>query len=159
MAAALTTVNPDLTLTFRPLSSVIDDSLAQDRLVAILSGSFGVLALMLAGLGLYGVTSYSVERRRREIGIRMALGAPRTDVVRLVLARVALLVGAGVIVGMATGLWTSRFVASLVYGVAPRDPVTHIAAAITLAVVAALAAWLPAWRASRVDPAEILRES
>jgi putative ABC transport system permease protein len=157
--AALTAVNPDLTLTFRPMSTVIDDSLAQDRLVAMLSAFFGVLALLLAGLGLYGVTAYAVARRRTEIGIRIALGAPPLGVVRLVLARVALLVGAGVIVGAGTSLWASRFVASLVYGLAPRDPVTLVGAAITLAVVGALAGWLPARRASRIDPAEVLRES
>ena len=120
VTAALTAVNPDLTLTFRPLSTVIDDSLAQDRLVAMLSGFFGVLALLLAGLGLYGVTAYAVARRRTEIGIRMALGAPPARVVRLVAARVALLVGAGVIVGAAVSLWAStvRRVAGLRPGAA-----------------------------------------
>ena len=95
VAAALTAVNRDLTLTFRPLSTLVDESLAQDRLVAMLSGFFGALALLLAGLGLYGVTAYAVARRRTEIGIRMALGAPPARVVRLVLARVAWLVGRG----------------------------------------------------------------
>jgi predicted permease len=159
VTAALTAVNRDLTLTFRPLSTVIDDSLAQDRLVALLSAFFGVLALLLAALGLYGVTAYAVARRRTELGIRMALGAPPSSVVRLVLARVALLVGAGVIAGTGVSLWASRFVASLVYGLAPRDPVTLVGAAITLAVVGAVAGWLPAWRACRIDPAEVLRES
>jgi predicted permease len=159
VAAALTALNGDLTLSFQPLSSVIDDSLAQDRLVAILSGFFGVLALLLAGLGLYGVTAYAVARRRREIGIRLALGAPPTGVVRLVLTRVALLVGAGMIAGAGASLWASRFVASLVYGVAPRDPVTLVSATITLAVVGGVAGGLPAWRASRIDPADVLRES
>ena len=94
-----------------------------------------------------------------EIGIRMALGAPPSGVVRLVLARVALLVGAGVIVGAGASVWASRFVASLVYGLTPRDPVTLIGAAITLAAVGAVAAWLPARRAARIDPAAVLRES
>jgi predicted permease len=158
IATALTAVNPDLTLTFRPLSTVVDESLAQDRLVAMLSGFFGVLALLLAGLGLYGVTAYAVARRRMEIGIRMALGAPPAGVVRLVLARVARLVGAGVIIGVGVSLWASSLVASLLYGLAPRDPATLGAAAITLAAVAALAGWVPAYRASRIDPAQVLRE-
>jgi ABC-type antimicrobial peptide transport system permease subunit len=159
VAAALTAVNRDLTMTLRPLSDFVDDSLAQDRLVAMLSGFFGGLALLLAGLGLYGVTAYAVARRRTEIGIRMALGAPPADVVRLVLSRIAGLVGAGVIVGAGVSLWASTLIASLLYGLAPRDPVTFALAAITLTTVAALAGWLPAHSASRIDPAEVLRES
>ena len=117
-----------------------------------------MLALVLAGLGLYGVTAYSVARRRTEIGIRIALGAAPGGVVRLVLTRVTMLVGVGVIVGAGISLWASAFVASLLYGLEPRDPVTLIGAAITLAAVAAVAGWLPAYRASRIDPAEVLRE-
>ena len=158
VSAALTAVNRDITMTFRPLSAVVDDSLAQDRLVAMLSGFFGVLALLLAGLGLYGVTAYAVARRRTEIGIRMALGAQPPGVVRLVLARVAVLVGIGVMVGAGVSLWASTLVASLLYGLAPRDPVTLVGAAITLTAVAVLAGWLPAYRASRIDPAQVLRE-
>ena len=159
VAAALTAVNRDLTVTFRPLSTVVDESLAQDRLVAMLSGFFGVLALLLAGLGLYGVTAYAVARRRTEIGIRMALGAPPSEVVRLVLARVAMLVGMGVIIGAGVSLWASRFVTSVLYGLEGRDPATLVSAAITLAAVGAVAGGLPAWRAARIDPAEVLRES
>jgi putative ABC transport system permease protein len=159
VAAALTAVNPDLTLAFRPLSEYVNESLAQDRLVARLSGFFGVLALLLAALGLYGVTSYAVARRRTEIGIRMALGAAPAGVVRLVLSRVALLVGLGLVVGAGVSLWASKVVASLLYGLEPRDPATLIGAAVTLAAVGAVAGWLPAWRASRIDPAEALRES
>jgi putative ABC transport system permease protein len=159
VAAALTAVNRDLTLTFRPLTTIVDESLAQDRLIATLAGFFGALALLLAGLGLYGVTAYAVARRRGEIGIRMALGAQAASVIRLVLVRVAFLVGLGVLIGAAVSLWASRFVASLLYGLAPRDPVTLTGAAITLAVVAALAGWFPAYRASQIDPAEVLRDS
>src|SRR5207249_1732806 len=96
IVAAIGAVNPDFALTFRPLAEVVSASLTQERLVALMSGFFGALALLLAGLGLYGVTSYAVSRRRTEIGIRMALGAAPGGVVRLVLQRVALLVGAGV---------------------------------------------------------------
>ena len=123
----------------------------------MLSGFLGALALLLAGLGLYGVMSYAVSRRRFELGIRLALGSAPGAVVRLVLARVGVLVGAGVVAGAAASLWLSRFVAPLLYGLQPRDPVTLTVAALTLAAVGALAAWLPARRASRIDPAEVLR--
>jgi len=136
VAAAITSVNPDLALTFRPLADQVDASLTQERIVAMLSGFFGALALLLAGLGLYGVTSYAVTRRRTEIGIRMALGAAPAGVVRLVLARVTLL-----------------------YGLEPRDPATLAGSAAALAAVGALAGWLPAHRASRIDPAQVLRDA
>jgi ABC-type antimicrobial peptide transport system permease subunit len=108
---------------------------------------------------LYGVTAYAVNRRRMEIGIRMAIGAAPATVVRLVLARVVILVGAGVLIGAGTSVWASNLVAALLFGVEPRDPVTVIGAALLLASVAAVAGWVPAWRASRIDPAEVLRES
>ena len=157
IAAALSAVDPNLAFTFRPLAEELDASLAQERLVAWLSGFFGVLALLLAGLGLYGVTSYAVSRQRAEIAIRLALGAPGGGVVRLVLGRVALLVGLGIAAGAGVSMWVSRFVATLLYGLDPRDPVTLAGAALTLAAVGAMAGWLPAHRASRIDPLEILR--
>jgi ABC-type antimicrobial peptide transport system permease subunit len=145
-------------LTFRPLADQVDDSLAQDRLMAMASGFFGTLSLLLAGLGLYGVTAYAVARRRMEIGIRMALGADPAGVVRLVLSRVSVLVGLGVVVGAGLSWWASTFVATLFYDVKPRDPVTLVGAVGMLAAVGAFAGWLPAWRASRIDPAEVLRD-
>jgi putative ABC transport system permease protein len=157
VASALTALNPDLTLTFRPLADQVNDSLAQDRVVAMLSGFFGGLALLLAGLGLYGVTAYAVARRRAEIGIRMALGAAPAGIVRLVLGRVCLLVGLGVTFGAGISLWASTLVASLLYGVEPRDPAVLIGAALTMAAVGVLAGWVPAYRTSRIDPAEVLR--
>ena len=159
VGAAINSVNRDLALTYRPLVDQVNASLTQERLVAMLSGFFGGLALLLAGLGLYGVTSYAVSRRRTEIGIRMALGAAPAGVVRLVLSRVSVLVGIGVIVGAGVSVWASQFVASLLYGLQPRDPVTLVGSAVTLAAVGALAGWLPARRASRIDPAEVLRDS
>ena len=159
VASAMTGVNPDITLTFRTLSDQINASLIQERLVAMIAGFFGALALLLAGLGLYGVTSYAVSRRRTEIGIRMALGAAPGGVIRLVLSRVTMLVGIGVVVGTGISIWASTFVATLLYGLEPRDPITLIGAAIVLASVGAAAGWLPAYRASRIDPAEVLRDS
>jgi putative ABC transport system permease protein len=159
VAAALTAINRDLILTFQPLADQVNASLAQDRLVAMLSGFFGVLALLLAGLGLYGVIAYAIVRRRAEIGIRMALGAAPANVVRLVLGHTARLVGVGVLVGAGASFWASTFIASLLYGVEPRDPSTLVGAAVTMAAVAVLAGWLPTHRASLVDPAEVLRES
>jgi ABC-type antimicrobial peptide transport system permease subunit len=128
-------------------------------MVAWLSGFFGVLAMLLAGLGLYGVTSYAVSRQRTEIAIRLALGAPGGGVVRLVLGRVALLVGLGIATGAGVSVWMSRFVATLLYGLDARDPVTLAVAALILAAVGAMAGWLPALRASRIDPLEILRSN
>jgi putative ABC transport system permease protein len=159
IASALSAVDPDLAFNFRSLAEQVDASIAQERIVALLSGFFGGLALLLAALGLYGVTTYAVAQRRWEIGIRMALGAAPGGVMRLVLARVALLVGAGVIVGAGLSVWASRFIAALVYGLNPRDPATLAGATAVLVVVGAGAAWLPARRASRIDPAAVLRES
>jgi putative ABC transport system permease protein len=133
VAAAIRTVDPELSLTFYPLAEQVDASLTQERLIAMLSGFFGGLALLLAALGLYGLTSYTVSRRRTEIGIRMALGADRAGVVRLVLSRVSVLVGLGVVVGAGLSLWASTLVAALLYGVEPRDPVTLVGAAGMLA--------------------------
>ncbi len=122
ITAALTALNPDLTMTFRPLATAVDDSLAQDRLVAILSGFFGALALLLAGLGLYGVTVLRGEpaanRDRHPDGARRG---PR-GVVRLVLVRVSMLVGAGILIGGAISIWAAAFVAPLLYGLEARDP-------------------------------------
>ena len=157
VAAAIANVNPNLDLTFRPLSDVVSGSITLERTLAILSGFFGALSLLLAVVGIYGITSYSVNRRRAEIGIRMALGAAPRLVVRQVLSRLLMLVGIGVAIGIATTLWASQFMAALLYGLGPRDPLTLMGAAIVLAVTGAMAGWVPAWRASRVDPMIALR--
>jgi ABC-type antimicrobial peptide transport system permease subunit len=159
VAETIARIDPGIAITFTPLRQQVDAALVRERLVAMLSGFFGAVALLLAGLGLYGVTSYSVNRRRAEIGIRMALGAAPTQVVRLVLSRVWVVVSFGVLVGAGVSLWASRFVAPLLYGLAPGDPSTLVLAAAVLWAVGALAGWLPARRASRIDPADVLRES
>jgi predicted permease len=157
VANAIIRVDPDLSLTFRPMKTTVREVTSQERVVASLSGFFGALALLLAGIGLYGVMSYAVSRRRTEIGIRMALGAAPASAIGLVLRRVAVLVGTGVIVGCAVALWAAQFVSSLLFGLPPRDPATFAGAAIVLTAIGALAAWIPARRAARIDPAIVLR--
>jgi predicted permease len=159
IASALTAVDRDLVFGFRPMTDQVSASLTQERIVAILSGFFGVLALLLAALGLYGITAYSVAGRRTEIGIRMALGATGPVILRLVVARIAALVGAGILIGAGLSVWASTFVATLLYGLDPRDPLTLVGAGAVLMAVATAAAWLPAYRASRLDPATVLRET
>jgi predicted permease len=159
VSAALLAVDNELVFSFRPMTDQVNASLTQERVVAMLAGFLGALALLLAGLGLYGVTAYAVNRRRIEIGIRMALGADQGSVVRMVLWRVTLLVGIGILIGAGISVWASRSVAALLYGLEPRDPVTLVAAAVILGSVGAAAGWLPAYRAARIDPAEMLRDS
>jgi predicted permease len=160
LARALGAVDASSAFTIRPFDTYLAAAVRQERLVAMLSGFFGALALLLAALGLYGVTSYGVSRRRAEIGVRMALGAEPGGVVRLVLGRVGWLVGSGVVAGMALSWWASRFISgTMLYGVAPRDTPTFLAAAGVLIAVSAAAAWLPARRASRIDPVHVLRET
>jgi ABC-type antimicrobial peptide transport system permease subunit len=158
VAAALGRVDRRVSLSFLPMSEQFEGKVVRERIIAILSGFFGALALLLAGIGLYGVTSYGVSRRRMEIGIRMALGADARTVIRLVLGRVAVLVGLGVVIGAAVSFYLSRFVQALVFGLEPRDPWTFVGATVVLGAVGGLAAWLPARRASRIDPIEVLRE-
>jgi len=158
LAAAIAEVNPTVALTFEPLDSRVADVQLRERLLATLSAAFGLLALVMAAVGLYGVTSYSVSLRRTEIGIRMALGATPGSVVRLVLGRVSILIGAGIVVGLAIGTWASRFVATLLFDLQPRDPATLIAAAAALGLVGMAAGWIPARRAARQDPTTVLNE-
>ena len=159
VAAAIGRVNPTLALTFRPLSDYVDAARNQERLVALLAGSFGTIGLLLAGLGLYGITAYAVAVRRSEIGIRMALGAVAGRMMQLVLVRVSILVATGTIAGIALSLWLSRFVASLLYGVQPHDTATLVGAFIVLASVGLVAGAIPARNAARTNLATVLRES
>jgi len=139
------------------LDQQIDERLKQERLFAQLSTVFGWLALVLASVGLYGVRSYSVSRRTSEIGIRIALGATRGQIIALVMRETAALTAAGVLVGLAAGLALSQLIRSMLFGLAPHDPATFAGAALVLIAVAAAAGYLPALRASRVDPMAALR--
>jgi ABC-type antimicrobial peptide transport system permease subunit len=137
---------------------MISRSLTQQTLVARLASFFGLLALLLACIGLYGVLSYGVARRTNEIGIRMALGARNRSVLWLVLREALLLVAIGLVIGVFASLALTKTAASLLYELKPNDPLTIALATLLLAMVAAVAGYLPARRASRVDPMTALRE-
>jgi ABC-type lipoprotein release transport system permease subunit len=154
---AISRADPALAFSFRDFDDQVRATVLQERLVAMLSGFFGALALLLSGLGLYGVTSYSVNRRRAEIAVRIALGANADGVVRLVLRRVGSLLLFGVVVGLGLTLWLAKFVGALLFGVGARDPVMLATAVAVLLGVGLLAGWLPARRASRLDPIAVLR--
>jgi putative ABC transport system permease protein len=141
----------------KTLTDVVDETLVQERFIAQVASSFSLVALLLTCVGLYGVMSYTVTRRTSEIGIRMALGAQRADVIRLVMREVLLLVAVGIGIGLAAALGTTRYVATLLYDLAPNDPVTIAMATLLLIGVAALAGYLPARRATMVDPLISLR--
>ena len=143
---------------YRTVEEQIDRMLRPERLVASLSLAFGLLATGLAAIGLYGVTAFAVARRTREIGIRIALGAERMAVIRMVLRDVAGMAGTGIAVGVASAFGLARYVESQLYGIAPRDTSTFVAAALVLGAVALASGWLPARRASRVDPVRALRQ-
>jgi predicted permease len=134
-----------------------DDSLAVEKLAASLAGAFGVLATVLAGVGLYGVMGFWVARRTREIGIRMALGAVRANVIWLVMREVLLLAGAGVLIGLPAALAVTRLVTSQLYGITPTDPSTLVWATVGVGVIAALSGYVPARRATQVDPVAAIR--
>jgi len=138
-------------------SAQIEGSLFQERLIARLSSFFGGLSLLLACIGLYGLLSYEVARRTREIGVRMALGARPSDVLRLIVSQGVVLSAAGVSLGILASLGATRYLASLLYGVHPFDPLTFAVVALLLGVVALAACFLPARRAMRVDPMVALR--
>jgi ABC-type antimicrobial peptide transport system permease subunit len=139
------------------MEEVVHQSLAGRRLNLWLLGFFATVALVLAAAGLYGVISYLVAQRTREIGVRIALGAQNRDVMGLVLRQAAVLAGFGVVLGLAGALASTRVLESLLYGVSARDPLTFAALAALLAAVALVASWLPARRAARVNPMVAIR--
>ena len=157
--AALTRIDPSIAVTFRTFDQLVGATVTQERLVALLAAFFGGLALLLAAMGLYGIVAHAVRARRTEIGIRMAPGAEPASIVRLVLRRVGMLVATGVAVGLACGLWAAGFVQTMLFRLDARDPATFAGAAAVLVAVGIVAAWVPARRAARLDPASVLRES
>ncbi len=151
-------MNPAMTLNFYTLHSEIADSLVRERLMATLSGFFGFLAALLASIGLYGVMAYIVARRRNEIGIRMALGAGRANVLQLIGNECGKLLAAGLLLGIVFALAASQAIAKLLYGLSPTDPFTIGLSVLLLALVALPASLIPAVRASRLDPMNALRD-
>ncbi len=158
VAMALTRAEPKIVFTLRTFDQMVDATAAQERLIAMMSGFFGALALVLAALGLYGIVAHAVSARRTEIGLRMALGARPAGIVRLVFRRVGILIVAGLSLGVAGSWWAVRFIAPLLFQLEPRDPMTFAGTGAVLIAVAVLAAWVPARRAARLDPATVLRE-
>jgi predicted permease len=157
VSAALEAVDPGLSFSFRPLQDYVDASISQERVVAALSGLFGGLAVLLAGLGVYGVTSYAVNRRRFELGIRLALGAQRLEVLRLILYRSLTIAAIGVVLGLAGAFATARYLEAMLFGIVPLDPLTFLIVAAVLLGVAFAAAFFPARRATQIDPVVALR--
>lgn len=142
----------------REMNAVFDEAIRRPRLLAQLLGAFAGLALLLAAIGTYGVLSYMVAERRREIGIRMALGADQSSVMGQVMKQGLTLTTIGIVAGLAGAFALNRLIASLLFGVQPTDPTTIVAVIATITLVAAVACWIPAWRASRVDPNVVLRD-
>jgi len=141
----------------RTIEDTIDESLLNERLVASLSAMFGGLATLLAIIGLYGVMAYTVEQRTREIGIRVAIGAGRGNVVWLVMREVIVMVAIGSGIGLLSAWFASKLVVTLLYGIQPFDPVSIAAAVAALGAIALAAGYVPAVRASRMDPLRALR--
>ncbi|HYO82309.1 MAG TPA: ABC transporter permease, partial [Bryobacteraceae bacterium] len=156
--AAAAEVSPSLGLEFRFISQQLQESLMRERLMATLSGAFGLLAGLLATLGLYGVIAYTVERRRSEIGLRMALGADRRNVIALVLKEALLLLAVGAVVGTGLAVWSGQAAATLLYGMKPHDPGTLAVAIAVLSAIALAASYGPARKAAALDPMNALRE-
>jgi predicted permease len=150
--------NPFISVSFESMRSQVRRTVQTEALMATLTGSFGLLAGIIAALGLYGVMSYLVARRRQEIGIRMALGADRWAVVRMILREAAALLAIGLGIGAVLALAGGRAAGALLFGLTPSDPATLAKAVLALAITAAVASYVPAMRAARVDPVRSLRE-
>ncbi|HUP20460.1 MAG TPA: ABC transporter permease [Gemmatimonadota bacterium] len=144
--------------TFRPMDEIIGESLARERFNALLMGLFSAIALVLTAIGIFGVVSYGVRRRTREIGIRMALGARTRDVTRMVTWQGMLPVAIGLAIGIAAALGLTRLLQTMIWGVSATDPVTFVAVTAVMATVALLASWVPARRAARAEPMRALRQ-
>ena len=156
--AAVASVDPNLpVLDVRTQQQQIDSTMRPERIFANLSAGFGVLALVLASIGMYGIMAYSVSRRTNEIGIRMAMGAQPRLVLGMILREASRLVAIGVVVGVCAALGMGRVIASMLYGLNSWDPMTLISSAALLIGVAIAASWIPARRAAGVDPMRALR--
>jgi putative ABC transport system permease protein len=142
---------------FQPLTRIVDRAVSPKRLITLLLGLFSLLALLLAAVGVYGVTAYSVSRRTREIGIRLALGSSRATVLRLIIGEEMKVVLLGCAIGILASLALTRLIQTLLFAVSPTDPPTFAVTGLMLMAVALLACWLPARRAARVDPMVALR--
>ncbi len=145
-------------LSLEPVTVLIDRSITEERLIAQLSGFFGLLALLLASIGLYGVMAYATSRRVSEIGLRMALGAGRAEVIGMILRETLLLVLAGIAIGLPATLAVTRLIAATLVGLSASDPQTFVVATLLMLLVAVLAGFAPARRASRIDPMAALRQ-
>jgi putative ABC transport system permease protein len=156
--SAIAGVSPDILIYFQVFKTMIRDQLVDERTMALLSGFFAALATLLAIIGLYGVMSYMVARRRTEIGIRMALGADSGDVSKMILREAGLLLAMGLVIGTGLALAASTAASTLLFGLTPHDPTTLAVAAAALALAAVGASYFPARRAARLDPMLALRE-
>ena len=158
LRTAVAAIDEDLPLLdIRTQNEEIDDTTKQERVFASLTSGFGLLALVLACIGIYGLMAYSVARRTNEIGARMALGAQSGRVQRMIIREASLLAAVGVAAGLAVGAAMSRLIASMLYGLKSYDPLTFTGASVLLIVVALSASWLPARRAASIDPLKALR--
>jgi predicted lysophospholipase L1 biosynthesis ABC-type transport system permease subunit len=156
---ALAALDPALPFTeIHTLAEEVDASIAPERLTAALAAIFGAFASFLAAAGIYGLLAFAVEQRRREIGIRMALGARPGQIGSMLGRQTAILLGTGLALGLTATLLLAGSLRALLYGIAPTDPLSMAAAALLMAVVAAAATWVPAHRATRVQPSAALRE-
>ncbi len=158
LRAALAELDSSLLVTeVRPIADLVDRAVSPRRFLLSLIAGFSAIGLLLASLGIYGVISYGVTQRAQEIGVRMALGATSRDVRRQVMGETLKLVAAGLGVGLIAALALARLIDALLFGTSPSDPTTFVTAALVLVTVAALAGYVPALRASRVDPMTALR--
>jgi putative ABC transport system permease protein len=156
--AAIREINSDIRITaFRPLTQIVSGTLAPERLVSWLSAGFGLVALLLTSVGLYGILAYTVARRTSEFGIRLALGAGRISILKMVMNEGLMLAAIGLAVGFAAAAPLSHLMASLLFGVEPHDTITFAAAAVALMLVAVAASYGPARRATAVEPLTALR--
>jgi putative ABC transport system permease protein len=157
MRQVVRSLDSELPVNFKTLDQAFSSSLDQRRFSLVIFGAFGCVALLLAAMGIYGVTNYAVAQRTQEIGIRMALGARMSDVLKLVLRNGMSLVLIGAAIGVAGAFATTRVLSSLLFGVAPTDLATFTAVVVVLVVVALVACYIPARRATKVDPLVALR--